>query len=517
MFENPGADGFRRALPLLAVVMGLLFVVLFTHFIIIDDAYITFRHSVNLANHGQLVFNLGERVEGMTNLLWALILAGVALLGMPVEGASVWLSLGCMLYAGIRLVQLGVVLGTTPWAGVIAALVLILNPSFVGSATSGMEGGLFSALLVEAVYQFACSHPRRALIAASLAFLTRPEAVVFAGLLLCFVLFESKSFRKGLPYVLYVAIPALGVTAFRWLYYDSLVPNTVIAKSFGLSKLQWFLEPMMAYFRGFFVSAPYLAIIALAAAFWVLRDGRRDGKSSRVALLSLGTLLFSYVVVIRNAGDWMPHYRLLSQYGVLYSVLLVVLLRQQVVGPAVATALLIYPCVQTVWRAVELKKTPSISIMSSTNGGFWEDVTNRLMPVLKEGDRVSADVVGCISYRMPSILFHDPAGLADAYVARHGQPSIHYGKHDSTYTVGTVRPTVLVWHASGHLRGVPQEMLDQYVTLSPEPPDGWGTDVVMIRNDCFDRIGPAFPGWHRVKLDTEKDSLGPYEAHGRKK
>ena len=498
-------------MPMLTVLAGFVLVVLFTHFMIIDDAYITFRHSINLANHGELVFNLGERVEGMTNLLWALVLSVVALLGMPVEGASVWLSIACLLYACLRLVQLGAVLGATPWAGVIAALVLILNPHFVGATTSGMEGALFSALLAEAVYQFACSHHRRALIAASLLFLTRPEGIVFALLLLCLVLFEHRSFRKGLPYVLYVAIPALGVTVFRLLYYGSFIPNSVIAKSFGLAKLQWFLEPMMSYFRGFFVAAPYLAIIALASSFWLLRDGRRNEKTSLVALLSLGAILFSYVVVIRNAGDWMPHYRLLSQYGVLYSVLLVVLLRKQVVSTVVALALLVYPLAQTVSQAVVQKKRPSISIFSSTNGGFWEDVTNRLMPVLKEGDRVSADVVGCISYRMPKILFHDPAGLADSYVARHGHPSIHYGKHDSTYTVGTVRPSVLIWHASGHLRGVPQAMLDQYVTLSPQPPDGWGTDVVMIRNDCFERIGPAFPGWHRVRLDTVADSVGPYD------
>jgi len=40
-----------------------------------DDAYISFRYARNLALSGQLVFNLGERVEGYTNFLWTVVLA----------------------------------------------------------------------------------------------------------------------------------------------------------------------------------------------------------------------------------------------------------------------------------------------------------------------------------------------------------------------------------------------------------------------------------------------------------
>jgi hypothetical protein len=40
-----------------------------------DDAYISFRYARNLALSGELVFNLGERVEGYTNFLWTVVLA----------------------------------------------------------------------------------------------------------------------------------------------------------------------------------------------------------------------------------------------------------------------------------------------------------------------------------------------------------------------------------------------------------------------------------------------------------
>ena len=43
-----------------------------------DDAFISFVYSRNLAEHGKLVFNLGEHpVEGYTNFLWTVLLAAL--------------------------------------------------------------------------------------------------------------------------------------------------------------------------------------------------------------------------------------------------------------------------------------------------------------------------------------------------------------------------------------------------------------------------------------------------------
>src|SRR5205823_8826190 len=53
-----------------------------------DDAFISFVYSRNLARHGQLVFNLGERVEGYTNFLWTVPLAGFLKVGLAPETMS---------------------------------------------------------------------------------------------------------------------------------------------------------------------------------------------------------------------------------------------------------------------------------------------------------------------------------------------------------------------------------------------------------------------------------------------
>src|SRR5436305_2434405 len=87
----------RRALVLGLV--GIAAVILIAHSLVwnfvTDDAFISFVYSRNLARHGQLVFNLGERVEGYTNFLWTLILAGLFKLGLPQELTSRVLGTGC--------------------------------------------------------------------------------------------------------------------------------------------------------------------------------------------------------------------------------------------------------------------------------------------------------------------------------------------------------------------------------------------------------------------------------------
>ncbi len=56
-----------------------------------DDAFISFRYARNLVEGHGLVFNPGEYVEGYTNPLWTLWIAGGLRLGFSAEGwANTW-------------------------------------------------------------------------------------------------------------------------------------------------------------------------------------------------------------------------------------------------------------------------------------------------------------------------------------------------------------------------------------------------------------------------------------------
>src|SRR5882672_7471606 len=98
----PVPGGTRRARVLLATALLATLVLLLAHsavyWFLTDDAFISFRYARNLRQGHGLVFNPGfERVEGYTNFLWVVLLAGCDALGLPPESSSRLLSLAATL------------------------------------------------------------------------------------------------------------------------------------------------------------------------------------------------------------------------------------------------------------------------------------------------------------------------------------------------------------------------------------------------------------------------------------
>ena len=70
---------FTAFLVGLIACLSILAIQIWRYWFICDDAFISFRYARNLATGHGLVFNPGfERVEGYTNFLWVLMLAGAA-------------------------------------------------------------------------------------------------------------------------------------------------------------------------------------------------------------------------------------------------------------------------------------------------------------------------------------------------------------------------------------------------------------------------------------------------------
>ena len=86
----PAEAGAPRRSPRAAAALAALALLLFTVnvaglYFLIDDAFISFRYARNLNDGLGLVFNPGEWVEGYTNFLWVILMAGVMKAGLPVE------------------------------------------------------------------------------------------------------------------------------------------------------------------------------------------------------------------------------------------------------------------------------------------------------------------------------------------------------------------------------------------------------------------------------------------------
>ncbi len=210
----------------------------------IDDAYISFRYAANFANGHGLVFNLGERVEGFTNLLWVLLIALGIKAGVSAELVAHLLGFvfGCtlmlvaMLYVKILLPK------SHMWMSGLVPPLLLSSNSFSSWTASGLETPMFATLVMLALIAHAKNNVKWTVIFCILSTLTRPDGVITAAVLLgvplIFRMAKCRtlrvSFKLWRPILIY-SLFLMGLTLFRVVYYNSFLPNTFYAKVGGTS------------------------------------------------------------------------------------------------------------------------------------------------------------------------------------------------------------------------------------------------------------------------------------------
>ncbi len=64
-----------------------------TYYVLFDDAMISMRYAYNLAHGNGLVWNPGERVEGITNPLWTAIMALVHFLPVGLNQTGLYVQI----------------------------------------------------------------------------------------------------------------------------------------------------------------------------------------------------------------------------------------------------------------------------------------------------------------------------------------------------------------------------------------------------------------------------------------
>jgi hypothetical protein len=221
---------------------------------ITDDAYISFVYARNFAEHGELVFNLGQYVEGYTNFLWTL------LLGLGIKAGIAPELLAKILGALFAVVTLLVTCWTveralgrkSPW-GAVPALLLAASSGYACWTSGGLETQLFTMLVAIALDGVVAGEDvagdagmSRAGVALALAAMTRPEGLLVAAVLgvarlTCNLVARRRLVGKPELFgaVLFVALWAPWF-AWRYWYYGYPLPNTYYVKASG----RWASESM---------------------------------------------------------------------------------------------------------------------------------------------------------------------------------------------------------------------------------------------------------------------------------
>lgn len=184
-----------------------------------DDAYITFRYARNLADGAGLVFNLGERVWGLSSVPWALLVSGGLMLHADPLAVTRVLSMAADL--GTLWIMHRALSERSPGAAAGFGLVFAGLPFFGALAASGMESSAMIFLTVLAADGARRRAPWTWAALAGLG-LIRPEGLLVAAVV---ALYGSR--RQAL---LGLAAYACGYAATA-LWFGALLPQSMLAKA----------------------------------------------------------------------------------------------------------------------------------------------------------------------------------------------------------------------------------------------------------------------------------------------
>ncbi|MBI1309321.1 MAG: hypothetical protein GC129_05700 [Proteobacteria bacterium] len=293
------------------------------YFSLFDDGMISMRYARMLVEGHGLVWNAGEYVEGYTNPLWTMVMAGcIALAGVrfaplmvQLLGLLVWLSCGLMA-AKLAFALLRQRQATEARAGLAAVLSALLVWTYYPLAywcILGMEVGPLAVVGLATFYMVAtrwhATPTPRVLLAlwalAACAYALRPDGVLIvlpplaAWWLACL-------FRRRGQDLLRLSLLAAGVAAvmalhllWRHYYYGEWVPNTYLLKM-GDDPAWHRLGNGVIFLRLFLGHHwPLVVLAALAATLW----------RNLMAVTMLATLLGLMAYQVWVGGDPWPYWR----------------------------------------------------------------------------------------------------------------------------------------------------------------------------------------------------------------
>jgi arabinofuranosyltransferase len=277
-----------------------------------DDAFITFRYARNLADGLGLRFNAGETppVEGYSEFLWAILMAGVERLGWDVlfwsRAISIASAAGLVLLIA-RIAERAMRLDAI--AALYTGIFLAALPPITMWATGGLATMPFAFLFLAAYERLIAGmkpHGIQAGILALAAALMRADGAFFCALLAIAVLIEAnlkrdRALLRGV--ILMAVIVVVGVTvhlAWRGWYYGDYLPNTARAKvAISINSI----TRGFTYLAAFMLVFPATIITVVSAAY--ARPTSLRPLFSTCLVIVLGTA--AYTVMI--GGDHMAMYR----------------------------------------------------------------------------------------------------------------------------------------------------------------------------------------------------------------
>jgi hypothetical protein len=399
-----------------------------------DDAYITFRYAANLIDGHGLVYNLSESVLGTTTPLFTMLLAALGLVGIPIGAAALAISLLACGLTAVVIYRFALRLDFGQWA-FLPVIIYVIFPRLLPTDTGGMETALFTFLVTVAFYCRHCKMAPEAIVAASLATLTRPEGLMVLALLFAEAMIRDR--RHLLGRLVLATMIILPWVLFAWWYFGSPIPHSMTAKMalYGQVWARPLLDKII-FVMGW--HSPLGWLLALAAVVGLWQPGVRSDRrmwleaiwilATFTALASSSTLIFRWYM-----APVYPIYIMLASMALLW-----VIRRWPEAGRmfergrVVILALVVIALLAVNFRTVRYYQAEA-SELDTIHQGIVDYLENHAAP----GDLLATEDIGYVGY-YSGMRILDRAGLVSPEVVAYNRTGDFYGP------IAEIRPRWLV-------------------------------------------------------------------------
>jgi len=274
---------------------------------IIDDAFITFRYSHNLASGNGLVWNLdGAPTQGYTNFLFMLIVA----IGIKLSVPPLIMAKG-LNYFGLFLIAFSsfFILRKATHSLLLRIILIItisLYPTTIQNINSGLETVFWTGLLLICLYlinvQFSKLRYCLFIVLITAATLTRPETLLFAFIWFIILIFRKQNLKNIIIGIFTSSLAILSYWTFNLLYFGSILPNSAFIKIVNPLSL-----PGIYYLTLSFQQNTPLSIVTILTICFVFIFQKRN-KSQYLSYLPFFIIIPFYVLTDPLMGMYSRFY-----------------------------------------------------------------------------------------------------------------------------------------------------------------------------------------------------------------
>lgn len=230
-----------------------------------DDAYITYRYAVNFATEKGLVFNLGEKTNAASSLLFTSLLSFLYKIGLTnLEMLSVIINIFSAIGICFFVYKSVLFLTKNSFLGFFLSFITILHGFISGWTISGMETIFFTMLVSAFIYQYYFqkkSNELKLTFTMIFILLTRME-----GILLLITWFFSKLYRAFIVnkdnktiFILQLGvflITTSGLYIFYYIYYGSFFSDALVFK-----RIATYYQPNIPYLLLVWAGTSFVIVI----------------------------------------------------------------------------------------------------------------------------------------------------------------------------------------------------------------------------------------------------------------